>query len=170
MSGSNLFNLGSDGGSPRSSGFGNVDSPNPYAAQMGTPPPKRSLLWLWILLGVAGVLVLICCGCMGLAYFGGGKAMNATMDLVGREIRPSLEADPVIQEHIGEIQSLSGDFGATIQESQKSGNQGEMVFNIRGTKGEGVVIGKPDQEAKRLEDGRLRMSTGEEFPLTVPAN
>jgi hypothetical protein len=137
---------------------------------MGTPPPppKKSMLWLWILLGVGGVLVLICCGCMGLAYFGGGKAMNATMDIVGKEIRPSLDADPVIQEHVGEIQSLSGDFSATIQESQNTGRQGEMVFRIKGSKGEGVVIGRPNQVDMRLEDGHLRMSTGEEFPLTEP--
>lgn len=159
---------GSGGSSIRSSQFGPSDPNNPYGASstMQPPPPKKSNTWLWILLGVGGVLILGCCGCAGLMYFGGQQAMNAGMSVIATQLRPKLAEDPVVQQHIGEIQSLEGDFGASIQESNASGSQGELVFNIKGTKGEGVIIGKPANGNASLENGRLRLKSGEEFPLT----
>jgi hypothetical protein len=146
-----------------------MNSPNPYAASPSTPPnaPKKSNVLMYVLIGVGVTLLVGCSGCGGLMMWGGMNAMN----LVASTLKPTLQSDPVIQEHIGDIQSLNMNFVATGQEGEKNkqpAGQERVVFDIKGSKGSGQVVGKvePAGQQVKLGNGELRMSTGEKFPLT----
>lgn len=134
--------------------------PNPFGG--GQSPyqqqPKSSMLWLWILLGVGGVGLLCCGGCGGLFYLG----LNAA----GGEMVARLNADPVAQEHLGTVTSATMDVMAMGEESQRAGpGKSILVFNVVGDKGSGKVIAEQEPGAQQFKNARLRMPTGEEFPL-----
>ena len=94
--------------------FANFDSPNPtpnpFAA---TPayqqPPKKSNAWMWILLGVGGTVLVVCCGCVGFFTLG--------LNVIGNQIEAQLNADPTAQQHLGEVQSASIDWLAIGEET-----------------------------------------------------
>jgi len=150
-----------------------MNSPNPYAPSASTPPtaPKKSNVLMYVLIGVGVTLLVGCCGCGGFLILGGQSMMNSAMNLVGEQIKPTLQADPVVQEHVGEVQKISMNFGASMEETQKSQKAGgaqRMVFDVEGTKGKGKIVGTTDESGPkpRLKNGELRMPTGETFPLT----
>lgn len=146
-----------------------MNSPNPYAASPSTPPtaPKKSNVLMYVLLGVGAVLLVGCCGCGGLMWWGGNQAFN----LVASTVKPSLQADPVVQEHVGEIESLSMNIMATGQEAETNKQpqgQERIVFDVKGSKGSGQIVGKvePDGAGQaKLSNGELRIN-GQTFPLT----
>ena len=147
----------------RSSQFG--DMSNPYGAgNTMQPAPKKSNTWLWILLGVGGVAVLGCCGCAGIAWWGMGAGMN----MVAQQIRPGLENDPVVQQHIGEIETFDWNLMATGEATEKSTGEDVMVWDVKGSKGSGQISGTVDQAAGgvKLKNGKLKMKSGEEFNLS----
>ena len=143
-------------------GYGNNPYGNPYGdPRFGPPPPKPSRWWLWLLLGGGGVLLLCCCGCFGLVYFG--------FNLIEQELTPQLQNDPVVQEHIGTVESVEFDFMKSITEAESSGDDDALVFHVEGSKGSGDVIGRsvtgPDG-VEHLEGGVLRLPSGEEYELS----
>lgn len=127
------------------------------------PPPRKSRWWLWLLLGGGGAIALLCCGCVGLMMFG--------FNVIEQEVTAQLKSDPVVQEHLGEVQSVEFDFMQSIEETQArgGGDDESLVFHVKGTKGTGDVIGRtetgPDGQ-ERLTNGILRLPSGEEFELT----
>ncbi len=142
-------------------------SQDPYTSPMtgpqgpyGTPPKKKSMTWLWILLGVLGggaVLACACCG--GTSYWG----MTAGALIVAK----TLEGNAVIDEHIGTIDSASFDFQATGEAGQKAGgDQKILVFDVKGSKGSGRVEGRQGPDG-RFESGTLTTSQGT-FDLFPP--
>lgn len=137
-----------------------------------TPPvaPKKSNVLLYVLLGIGGVALLVCCGCAGTMYFGGSSIMNAALTAAAEEVRPSLAADPVVQEHIGEIESVTVNFSsmmAEAQANQKAGNaEQRMVIDIKGSKANGQAVGVMDAgPPPKLRNGELRVN-GQTYPLT----
>jgi predicted dehydrogenase len=144
-------------------GYGGSAYGNPYGDPRFSPqPPKKSRLWLWLLLGGGGVLALMCCGCFGLMLFG--------FNVIEEELTTQLRKDPVVQERIGEVESVEFDFMKSIDETQKEGGDDEaLVFEIKGSKGSGTVIGRTEtgpDGAERMTGGILRLPSGEEFQLT----
>jgi hypothetical protein len=138
---------------------------NPYAASTPPTAPKKSNVLLYVLGGIGALFLILCIGCIATVIYGGGAAMN----LVGEQLKPSLSADPVVQQHIGDIKTLSMDFGASTMETQRSQEKGgpqRMVFTVEGSKGKGTITGTPLQGQNRLTNAELKMSTGETFPLS----
>lgn len=151
-------------------GFGDASmgsSPNPYGTPTfgGTPPPKQSKMWLWILLGVGGGLGLACCGCFGaggLGLFGAGKVLASA-------VKNQYQNHPIVQEQIGEIQSCEWNFWESSKETGNNQNAGSQiqVFDVKGTKGSGQILGPQLQAASEnrfLKHGTLRKD-GQEFDL-----
>jgi hypothetical protein len=126
-------------------GFGSSpnDPLNPYANLGGsgtTQPPRRSSSpWPWIL-GIGGgfgVAALLCCGCLGVLGYIGFNQINQSLKL-------QIQDDPVIQEHIGEIESVSLNLMAAIEEMKANPpppGESLQAFDVQGTKGSGVVVG-----------------------------
>ncbi len=140
--------------------FANFDSPgstpNPFAA---TPafqqPPKWSNAWLWVLLGVGGTMLVVCCGCVGFFAFG--------FNLVGNQIVAQLNADQTAQQHLGTVQSASMDFAAIGEESKKAG-ENVIVFQVKGDKSSGKVRAR-QSPGGAFQDATLILPTGEEIDL-----
>lgn len=137
---------------------------NPYAPS--TPPavPKKSNVLVYVLGGIGVLCLVLCLGCAGFMAYGFSWLGTAAAE----QIKPALRADPVVQEHIGEISSLSTDWVATseeVQRAKREGGQRRIVFEIEGSKGKGTIIGAPKDNGNRL-NGELRMSTGETYPLS----
>ena len=141
--------------------FPNMNQPGQPGHFSAGPPadqqPKSSNAWLWILLGVGGVGLLLCCGCGGLAMLG--------LNMAGGEMVARLNADPVAQEHLGTIKSASFDVMGTGEESQRAGGKNVIVFNVVGDKASGKVIADQAPGAEQFTNARLRMPSGEEFQL-----
>jgi hypothetical protein len=136
---------------------------NPYAPPMGAPPyppaaPRKSGKRLgWIIAGVGGLSILLCCGGIaGLAYFG--------MGLVATEVRNLVREHPVVVEHIGEIQTIKLNF----TETGAADDADTFVYDLTGTKGRGVLTAKHVTNAagdEELVSGTLRLPNGEEYDL-----
>jgi hypothetical protein len=138
--------------------------PNPFAAGPAAyQPPKSSNAWLWILLGVGGAGLLVCCGCGGFGYF----AMNKGFEVMQQDLQTRLSTDPVAQQHLGQIESVTFDFGASITESQERGGDQVFVFHVKGSNGSGDVIGnQPPQGGQTIRNPKLILPSGEEVPLS----
>jgi len=146
-----------------------MNSPNPYAPSTQPVAPKKSNVLLYVLGGI-GIVFLVCClGCVGTLWFGGSSLMNAGMNAVGEQMKPSLQRDPVVQEHIGDIKKVTMNFMESTEATQKSQEKGgpqRMVFELEGSKGKGKVTGTPNNQEQKLMNGELKMSTGETYPLS----
>ncbi len=152
-------------------GFGSSSDPlNPYASVGGqgmSQPPRRSgSPWMWILGIGGGVVLLLCCGCGMLGYFG----FYGVMGVMEGMVRDQIKDDPVIVEHIGELQTVKTNITATGEEKQQNPQPGRnvLVFDVTGTKGSGQVVGTQVQAPEPglvLENARLRKD-GKEYPLT----
>lgn len=121
-------------------------------------PEKSSstCLVLGLVFGGVGSVVLLCGGCCVGAIF-------IFLNQVEQGARQDLAANPVVQEHIGEIQSFEM---RRVDSLNADGDY--FVFDVVGAKGSGTI------EAECLDDGEgtyevwsgeLRMNTGETYDL-----
>jgi hypothetical protein len=145
----------------------------------GSYPPREqsssTVIWVVVLvlvlvIGVPIVLVALmflgCCGLMGVGAY-------SAFQMPGEMAKQQYGNDPVIQQHIGEIQSISMNINATSEEQQKQQTaQGIIVFDVSGPKGSGQLVAVQDpnvkpgnQPGKIFSKATLRTSQGE-FPLT----
>ncbi|WP_254512185.1 hypothetical protein [Anatilimnocola floriformis] len=144
------------------------NSPNPYAASSTQPTtPKKSNTLLYVLLGVGGVLLLSCAGCIGLGVYGFGQIGN----VLTPKIQPQLQADPVVQEHIGNMTQCEWTITGLVQEVEKNKARHagrDSAFKVKGDKGEGLVVGKlePNGENPRLINAELVLPNGEFHKLS----
>jgi hypothetical protein len=150
-------------------GFGGQPggSSNPYSGSFGPsqPPRKKSNAWLWILgvVGLGGLLICGCCG--GFGYF----AFSQGMTMFANEARQRAEGDPAIVQHIGEINSVTTNFIKSTQETEKRGSgQSFLVFDVKGSKGSGELIGAQARQAQpgaMFDSLELRIPSGEVIPI-----
>lgn len=62
--------------------------------------------------------------------------------MTGKMAKQQLGNDPVIQQHTGEIQSISPNIAVTNEEQQKRTSAGTnvIVFDVSGSKGSGQIV------------------------------
>ena len=132
-------------------------------------PAKKSRKGCLIAFLIAGVLgVLVCCG-------GGVMMMNFGLGVLAGEYERQLTDNPVIEEHIGEIESfdhsLSGTFTAA-QQAEEAGDQTPLAFEVKGSKGEGTVLVLQDQsgDGTGIASATLVMPDGSRFPIEVESS
>ena len=145
------------------------------------PPQEQSsstIIWVVVLVLVlvvglpillAALMFLGCCGLMGVGMgFGAYSAFQISGDMAKQQYGD----DPVIQQHIGEIQSISLNLSASAEESQQPSAAGAsiMVFDVSGPKGSGQLIAEQQQPVnpqagQMFSKAKLRTSQGE-FPLS----
>ena len=142
-------------------------TPNPYAANpYGQPPPKKSNALIWILAIVGGVAVLGC-GCCGVvSYMGVGAAGTQ----LGSMLKTQIQNDPVIQQHIGPIDSVSWELMqvASIQQGHPEIKGQVQVFKVKGPKGEGLVFGAQvdNPTPARILNNPILKKDGQEYALS----
>ena len=140
-------------------------APNPFASSPfeNPPPRKRSSAWLWILLGVGGLGLAACCGCMGLGWFAASTGFN----MMAEDLKGKLKNDPVANEHLGEIESVEMDFLSSIKASEKRGGEQVFLFHVQGSKANADVVGKqPAPGTQTIREPKLILASGEEFDLS----
>lgn len=141
---------------------------NPYSASTPPTTPKKSNTLLYVLGGLGAFVVLLCCGCGGVGmYFA-----NFGLGQVANQVKPQLAADPVITQHLGNLQTAEISF-QTIAEAakdpqhQRAGR--DMGIRVKGDKGSGLVVGKIDQSnpaQARIRNAVLVLPSGESYPLS----
>ncbi|MEM8668256.1 MAG: hypothetical protein AAGG48_12135 [Planctomycetota bacterium] len=106
---------------------------------------------------VSGIFLLVCCG-------GGYWGYKFVTEQFGLLVKDQVAGNPVIQEQLGDVESVTFDFRATSTETQKAneqGNPGVLVFNVEGSKANGQLLvdqgpgNEPDFDSMTLvtEDG-----------------
>lgn len=91
-------------------------------------------MWAAIIVGVLGVLGLVCCG--GIVYFGltqGGAAFIAPLNGV-----------PEVTQKVGTVETASFNFGESLERGQDRPQH--IVLDIQGTTGSAKVLLKPGSE------------------------
>lgn len=122
-------------------------------AAPASPTPGRNI-WRWILGGIA-VVLLAMAGC---GWYLWKKVAGVMQEVV--------QADPVVQEHIGTIRAMTLDAEAAA----KTGKPGTMVFRVTGSKGEGQLRFTMDTTGRGGKPtllGTLSMKGGPTFPLAL---
>lgn len=150
----------------------NSDDPfesNPNArgntAAYGQSPPKKSKTKFWLLgCGITGLLgILVCCGgSILMTQFG--------LNVLAGEFQKQLDGNPVIVEHVGDIQSFSMSWGDTIKAAQNAESNGEeLAFAISGTKGSGRVLIQQDGsgDGTGMHSATLVMDDGQRYPIEL---
>ena len=119
--------------------------------QQEPPRQRKSRIWLWVLLTI-GLLVLlgvlVCCG-------GGYFAIRAGGDKVANDVKVQLRGNPVIQEHVGDIQEIKLDAMASIEEGQNT--PGSMTFEVVGSKSEARLVIKREPGEEEITFAELIM-------------
>jgi hypothetical protein len=123
------------------------------------------MFWLLGCLGGMGVLALVCCGGMF-------ATMQFGMGMLATQFQNQIHDDPVIVEHIGEIESFSMSFSSIMEnaQNQQPGGAQELPFEVVGSKGSGTVFieqGAGGGNEAVIRSARLVMSDGQSFPLDV---
>ncbi|TWU48432.1 cytochrome c oxidase assembly factor Coa1 family protein [Rubripirellula reticaptiva] len=134
----------------------------------GQAPPKKSKAKFWLLgCGITGLVgILVCCGgSILMTQFG--------LSVLAGEFQKQLEGNPVIAEHIGDIDSFSMNWSDTIQAAQSADSGAEeLAFAISGSKGSGKVMIQQDKsgDGTGMQSAVLVMDDGERYPIELAAN
>jgi len=116
-------------------------------------PPRRTGLpgWAWALIVVFSLLFATLAG--GLVWIG-----SWGLDLFKEHAIESMQADPVIAEHIGEIQSAHID----LMKTGTLPGAEEFAFRVVGSRGAGIVQAEftSTPGGERHGNGTLRMDDG----------
>lgn len=108
------------------------------------------------LIWVAVAIVVVAVASYGVVRFG--------IELIEDEVRRDLAGNPVLLEHLGEIQDLSLDFTA----SRELPGENDFAFEIRGAKASGVLratVLTGDDELEHVTAGTITLANGDEYDL-----
>jgi hypothetical protein len=141
---------------------------DPQNAQSFAQSPARPKGGKGCLIGcsIAGVLgVMVCCG-------GGVMLIFVGVSFLADEYQRQLAGNPVIIEHIGDIESMEASWSATIEEAQKAGDQGTgapVAFEVEGSKGSGTLLVEQDQSGggSMIKSATLILPDGTRIPIDV---
>jgi hypothetical protein len=129
----------------------------PQVFQPYAPKPPGSNRWLWILLGVGGLVGVGCCGSViAVVVFG--------MNVVSAEIGDKVRDNPKFREHIGELQEISVDYTASAAKDDDD----TFVYNVKGDKRSGVLTVKSitdDDFNEQIEEATLRLPNGTQVQI-----
>jgi hypothetical protein len=94
------------------------------------------------------------------------------LSMLADEFKSQLAGNPVIVEHVGDIESFDPDWSATIQEAQNSGEKGDeagFAFDIKGSKGSATVIVQQDKsgDGTGIQSATLVLPDGTRIPIEV---
>ncbi|MBI1899688.1 MAG: hypothetical protein HYS13_01070 [Planctomycetia bacterium] len=138
------------------------NQPGQFGFPPAEPPPKKS--WKGCIITILVVGGVLLGGCCLAGWLGWGWIKGKMGEVVAEQVKDS----PVIQEHIGEIESCDYDVTETARVTEEAQKQGEkvaqkMVFDVKGSKGSGKLIvdveaigAQPDPDTAKLKlpDGR----------------
>ncbi len=96
---------------------------------------------------------------------GGGILVGSFgLDVVADQVRSDIQDNPVILEHLGNIEEIDVDFAATANIDALD----VFVFNLKGAKGNAILTAECitiDDDTEDVTWGRIRVDSGETFDL-----
>lgn len=124
-------------------------------------PKKRS--GVWIVVAIVGTISVLCIGlcCGGFVWL-----MSFGLNILGEQVAEQLRDNPVILEHIGQIQTCDVDFS----KSAAHADEDTMVYKIEGTKGKGELVAQSESTADGNEIviwAELRLPSGEKIEVPI---
>ncbi|WP_311240247.1 MULTISPECIES: hypothetical protein [unclassified Xanthomonas] len=135
----------------------------PTAAPAAPPAPVARKKLSSVAIGLIGVLA--CATLFGIVVLAASVwLLGIGWSLFTDQARTALQADAVVQEHIGQIHTMRVDLYRT---SLAQGSE-EFVFNVEGDRGAGRVQAtwvSADSEQEILTDGELILRDGRHFAL-----
>ena len=123
----------------------------------GAPRPPSSSRIVWIVGGIAALLLVAVAVSAALAFGFGMKVLN-------EQVRVELRDNPVIRARIGEPGPLELDFMGTAADP----GDDVFVFRVEGPLGRGRVtanLATREDGTEEVTGGTLRLDSGEEFGL-----
>lgn len=135
----------------------------PTATSAAPPAPAARKKLSSVAIGLIGMLA--CATLFGIVVLAASVwLLGIGWSLFTDQARTALQADAVVQEHIGQIHTMRVDLYRT---SLAQGSE-EFVFNVEGDRGAGRVQAtwvSADSEQEILTDGELIMRDGRHFAL-----
>ena len=138
-----------------------------------SPEPEKSKNTC-LILGIIGIalllLLMLCGGCIYVMYLGGSPLMEAGFDELERQLLADLEGNPVLEEHLGTIQSADLELWQSAERQQTEGDQA-WVFRVEGTEGSGTLLVDglvPGDPSSRINAAQLELDNGEVYDLFAP--
>jgi hypothetical protein len=129
------------------------------------PKKSGSNVWLWVLGIVGGLIVIGALVCCGVGYFGYQAATN----MLAEAFKGQLQGNPVIVEHVGEIESLKLNLTKTQEQAQSS--NGMMAFDLVGAKGSATLLIRQSQggDGMGIDEAVLLMPDGTKHDIPITA-
>jgi hypothetical protein len=127
-----------------------------------TPQKSGGSSTLKIVLIVLGVLGVLCCGGIGAAVYFGAGYLNEMMATV---VSDAVKTSPEVKAEIGEVESITINYEGIAEEQEASGEAGVLVYDVKGSTGEGKALAKVTTGAQQADWIKFRTSDGREFEL-----
>ena len=125
------------------------------------PAQKKTFPWNRVLIfGCGGCAVIVVLAMV----FGGWALMKLGLGVFADEVESELRSNPVIIEHVGRIEEFELDLSASVAEA---GDE-DFVFEVRGTKGSGLVTATCITNEDGIEEvvaGTIQLESGETLDL-----
>jgi hypothetical protein len=115
--------------------------------------------------GKIGTVLLVILGILVALGVGGYFVMKWGFNFVAEDVKADIQDHPAILEHIGAIEEIEFDFGATTALKGEANNV--YVFQLKGGKGKGTLTAtvETDGDHERVVAGKLRLPSGETVDL-----
>lgn len=131
----------------------------------GGPAAKKSgnRLLIWVIGIFGGLLFIGVLGCCGGAYF--------LLNFLASEYQRQLADNPVINEHLGEIESMGMNLTKTAEAAENSdGNT--FAYDIQGSLASGTILIKqdPSSDGTGIESAELILSDGSRHQVPMGGN
>lgn len=129
--------------------------------------PQKSSTGKIILIVIAIIMILGLLACGGMAalfYFG----WNAASRAAGDEFKKQLAGNTVLENEVGADYTLRLDLMETARRAENSPEGPQMVFEISGSKGSGVLLAKVSQGANnRILSATLETADGRSVEIPI---
>ncbi len=122
-----------------------------------------SNVWLWVLGIIGGLTVLGALVCCGGGYFG----YQAVTNMIAEAYKSQLQGNPVIVEHVGEIEFMKLNLTTTQEQAQSS--NGMMAFDVVGSKSSATLLVRqaPGGDGTAIASAELLMPDGTRYDVPV---
>ena len=122
-----------------------------------------SNVWLWVLGIIGGLTVIGALVCCGGGYFG----YQAVTNMIAEAYKGQLQGNPVIVEHVGEIETMKLNLTTTQEQAQSS--NGMMAFDVVGSKSPATLLVRQAQggDGTAIAAAELLMPDGTRYDVPI---
>ena len=135
-----------------------------FARRTAEPEKSNKTCLILGLIGGGFVALMLLCG--GCCFFG----MQVGFDELETQVVSDLSGNPVVDEHLDNIESAELDFWKSVEQQQTQGGDA-WVFRVTGSKASGTLYVdglEPGNQFSTITAGELELDSGETYDLFGP--